>query len=45
MGHRSVQCYCKRGCYTEGLEEELDAEHIQRERGCFGLWRKRVEIE
>ena len=26
---------CKGGCYTQGLEEELDAEHIQRERGCL----------
>ena len=33
MGHRSMQYYCKGGCYTEGLEEELDAEHKQRERG------------
>ena len=31
MGHRSVQFYCKAGCYTEGLKEELDAEHIQRD--------------
>ena len=33
-----MQCYCKRGCYTEGLEKELDAEYIQTERGCSGLW-------
>ena len=23
-----MQCYCKGGCYTQGLEKELDAEHI-----------------
>ena len=30
-----MQCYCKGGCYTEGLEEELDDDHIQREGGCL----------
>ena len=38
MGHQSVKFYCKAGCYTEELKEELAAEHIQREKGCSGLW-------
>ena len=24
--------------YTQGLDKELDAECVQRERGCSGLW-------